>query len=58
MVKKFGLEKSNHKRTPAATHLKLTKDAKGVNMEQSLYRSIIGGLLYLTASRPDNVYST
>ena len=29
LVKKFGLEKSSHKRTPAATHVKLTKDELG-----------------------------
>ncbi|KAK2456484.1 hypothetical protein QL285_003845 [Trifolium repens] len=53
IVKKFGMESATHKRTPAATHLKLTKDEKGVSVDQSLYRSIIGSLLYLTASRPD-----
>ena len=53
IVKKFGLEKSSHKRTPAATHVKLTKDELGEFVDQSLYRSIIGSLLYLTASRPD-----
>ena len=53
IVKKFGMESATHKRTPAATHIKLTKDEKGVSVDQSLYRSIIGSLLYLTASRPD-----
>ncbi|KAK2382486.1 putative mitochondrial protein [Trifolium repens] len=53
IVKKFGIESATHKRTPAVTHIKLTKDEKGVSVDQSLYRSIIGSLLYLTASRPD-----
>jgi len=52
IVKKFGLESTSHKRTPAAIHLKLTKDEKGVDVDQSLYRSMIGSLLYLTTSRP------
>ncbi|XP_050876651.1 secreted RxLR effector protein 161-like [Lathyrus oleraceus] len=30
IVKKFGMENASHKRTPAPTHLKLTKDEKGV----------------------------
>ncbi|XP_050896256.1 secreted RxLR effector protein 161-like [Lathyrus oleraceus] len=53
IVNKFGMENASHKRTPAPTHLKLTKDEKGVNMDQSLYRSMIGSLLYLTARRLD-----
>jgi hypothetical protein len=53
IVNKFGMENANHKRTPAATHLKLSKDEHGVSVDQSLYRSMIGSLLYLTASRPD-----
>jgi len=53
VVKKFGLDNASHKRTPAATHLKLSKDENSVDVDQSLYRSMIGSLLYLTASRPD-----
>jgi hypothetical protein len=53
IVKKFGLDNDSHKRTPAATHLKLSKDENGVAVDQSLYRSMIRSLLYLTASRPD-----
>ncbi|WJX52062.1 hypothetical protein P8452_38206 [Trifolium repens] len=57
IVKKFGMDNATHKRTPAPTHLKLTKDEKGINVDQSLYRSMIGSLLYLTASRPDITYA-
>ncbi|CAM8878671.1 unnamed protein product [Rhodiola kirilowii] len=53
LVKKFGLAKATHKRTPAATHVKITKDDAGASMDQTLYRSMIGSLLYLTATRPD-----
>jgi len=52
-VKKFGLENASHKRTPTATHLKLSKDENGVVVDQSLYKSMIGSFLYLTTSRPD-----
>ncbi|KAK2383145.1 putative mitochondrial protein [Trifolium repens] len=57
IVKKFGMDNATHKRTPAPTHLKLTKDEKGISVDQSLYRSMIGSLLYLTASRPDITYA-
>jgi hypothetical protein len=42
MVKKFGLENAGHKKTPAPTHLKLTKDDQGVSVDPSMYRSMIG----------------
>ncbi|CAM8890311.1 unnamed protein product [Rhodiola kirilowii] len=57
LIKKFELEKATHKRTPAATHLKMTKYDAGTKVDQTLYRSMIGSLLYLTASRPDIAYA-
>ncbi|CAM8982498.1 unnamed protein product [Rhodiola kirilowii] len=53
LIKKFNLEKAAHKRTPAATHVKVTKDEAGTSVNQTLYMSMIGSLLYLTASRLD-----
>ncbi|KAA0033150.1 putative mitochondrial protein [Cucumis melo var. makuwa] len=53
LISKFGMDKAKPKRTPAATHLKMTKDSIGEKVDTNLYRSIIGSLLYLTASRPD-----
>jgi hypothetical protein len=41
IVKKSGLENATHKRTPAATHIKLSKDENGVDVDQCLYRSMI-----------------
>ncbi|TYK22608.1 gag-pol polyprotein [Cucumis melo var. makuwa] len=40
MVKKFGLEQTRNKRTPATTHVKLTRDADGAEVDHKLYRSI------------------
>ena len=56
IVKKFGLEKSRQKRTSVATHVKITKDITGESVDHKLYRSMIGSLLYLIASRPDIAY--
>jgi len=50
------MDNGSHKRTPATTHLKLSKDENGVVVDQNMYMSMIGSLLYLTASRPDIIF--
>ena len=57
LVKKFGLENAKHARTPMSTSLKLSKDASSKDVDQTMYRSMIGSLLYLAASRPDIAFS-
>ncbi|KAA0031683.1 gag-pol polyprotein [Cucumis melo var. makuwa] len=57
LVKKFGLYQSQYKKTPAATHTKITKDTIGTAVDHKLYRSMIGSLLYLIASIPDIDYA-
>ncbi|GKA97543.1 hypothetical protein Tco_0825437 [Tanacetum coccineum] len=39
--------------TPMETKLPLTKDEEAFDVDVHLYRSMIGSLMYLTASRPD-----
>ena len=56
-MKKFGLESASSIRTPMSPNVKLTIDLLGKSVDSSLYRSMIGSLLYLTASRPDISYS-
>ena len=51
------MKKSKFKRTRVETHEKLNKDEHGPSVDPSLYGSMIGSLLYLTASRPDICYS-
>ncbi|GJZ60134.1 hypothetical protein Tco_0615950 [Tanacetum coccineum] len=53
MLKKFGLEDSKPTKTPMSTEIKLTKDDEA----SSKYRGMIDSLLYLTASRPDIMFS-
>ena len=43
--------------TPMSTSTKLDKDEKGKSIDQTKYRGMIGSLLYLTASRPDIMFS-
>ena len=57
IVKKFGLDSTKHASTPMSSSTKLNVDSSGVEVSPILYRSIIGSLLYLTASRPDIAFS-
>ncbi|XP_023887632.2 secreted RxLR effector protein 161-like [Quercus suber] len=57
LVKRFGLENAAHARTPMAINTKLGIDPSGQLVDITLYRSIIGCLLYLTASCLDISFS-
>ncbi|GJT08645.1 hypothetical protein Tco_0843107 [Tanacetum coccineum] len=57
MVKRFRLEDSKPIKTPMSTKTKLTRDKEGDSVDNTKYRGMIGSLLYLTASRPDIVFS-
>ncbi|KAJ9565666.1 hypothetical protein OSB04_001632 [Centaurea solstitialis] len=58
MLKKFDLTTCTPMKTPMAPPLSLDKDSKGKPIDVTLYRGMIGSLLYLTVSRPDIMYST
>lgn len=57
LVKKFGLRNGKIAGTPMSATLRITKDEKGKSVHQHEYRSMISGLLYVMASRPDIAYS-
>ncbi|GJX81693.1 retrovirus-related pol polyprotein from transposon TNT 1-94 [Tanacetum coccineum] len=57
MLKKFGLEDSKPTKKSMSTEIKLTKDDEGDSVDSSKYRCMIGSLVYLTASRPDIMFS-
>ncbi|GJR98862.1 retrovirus-related pol polyprotein from transposon TNT 1-94 [Tanacetum coccineum] len=57
ILKKHGMEKCDTVSTPMAT-TKLDADLQGTPVDQTKYRSMIGGLMYLTTSRPDIAFAT
>ncbi|GJU40785.1 copia protein [Tanacetum coccineum] len=57
MLKKFRLEDSKPMKTPMSSDTKLMKDEECESVDSTKYRGMIGSLLYLTASRPDIMFS-
>ena len=57
MLKKFGMNEAKAISTPMGTNVNLDSDASGNMVDQKLYRSMIGSLLYVTASRPNVMFS-
>jgi len=57
MIKKFGLLKAKSMSTPMGINDQLGSGASGNMVDQKLYRSMIGSLLYVTASRSDVMFS-
>jgi hypothetical protein len=53
---RFRMDGSKLVCTPMVTRCKLRKDDESPKANRSLYRSMIGGLLYLTATRPNNMH--
>jgi hypothetical protein len=53
ILKKFQMEDSSTVSTPMVVGCKLSKDDISPDVDQRTYRSMIGSLLYITASRPD-----
>ena len=57
ILKKFYMDKRKEAATLMATNCYLSMDEKGKLIDQTKYRGIIGSLLYLTASRPNIMFS-
>jgi hypothetical protein len=57
ILKKFGMKNGKPIKTPMGTNGHLDLDTGGKSVDQKVYRSMIGSLLYLCASRPDIMLS-
>ncbi|GKB49347.1 ribonuclease H-like domain-containing protein [Tanacetum coccineum] len=56
ILKKFSFSDVKTASTPMETHKPLLKDADGEDIDEHMYRSMIGSLMYLTSSRPDIMF--
>ncbi|GJY56172.1 putative ribonuclease H-like domain-containing protein, partial [Tanacetum coccineum] len=57
ILKKFDFASVKTASTPIETQKSLTKDEEAADVDVHLYRSMIGSLMYLTASRPDIMFA-
>jgi hypothetical protein len=57
ILKKFDMDKAKPIKTPMGTNGHLDLDFGGTSVDQKVYRSMIGSLLYLCVSRPDIMLS-
>jgi hypothetical protein len=57
ILKKFGMDKAKPIKTHMDTNGHLDLDLGSTSVDQKVYHSMIGSLLYLYASRPDIMLS-
>ncbi|GJS98482.1 putative ribonuclease H-like domain-containing protein [Tanacetum coccineum] len=57
ILNKFGFSDVKTASTPMETHKILLKDIDGEDVDEHLYRSMIGSLMYLTSSRPNIMFT-
>ncbi|GJW02383.1 putative ribonuclease H-like domain-containing protein [Tanacetum coccineum] len=57
ILKKFNFATVRTTSTPMETNKALLKDEEAADVDVHLYRSMIGSLIYLTASRPDIMFA-
>jgi hypothetical protein len=57
LLKKFGIDKAKPIKTPMDTNRHLDLDMGGKSVDQKIYHSMIGSLLYLCTSRLDIMFS-
>ncbi|GJS78603.1 hypothetical protein Tco_0728484 [Tanacetum coccineum] len=57
ILKKFDFASVKTASTPIETQKPLVKDEEATDVDVHLYRSMIGSLMYLTASRPDIMFA-
>lgn len=57
ILERFQMTNCNSVGTPVELGLKLTKDHEGKKVDSTLYKQIVGSLMYLTGTRPDIMHA-
>jgi hypothetical protein len=58
IIKRFCMEDCNPAETPIPLGTKLSKKDEGPTVDPTLYKILVGSLLYLTTTRPDIMYAS
>jgi hypothetical protein len=56
ILKRFNMINSKATPTPVITGLKLSKEDEGSKVDPTLFKRLVGSLMYLTTTRPDIMY--
>eukprot|EP00253_Pinus_taeda_P029158 PITA_29158 len=56
VLERFNMQDNKAAITPTVMRLKLSKEDNSKDFDHSLYKSIVGSLMYLTATRPDIMF--
>ena len=56
VLARFGMVDSNAVKNPIVPGTKLSKDKGGVRIDETLFKQVVGSLMYLTVTRPDLMY--
>ena len=56
ILQRFRMDKCKPAETPIALGTKLTKNSDEAAVNNTLYKQLVGSLMYLTATRPDLMY--
>jgi hypothetical protein len=56
ILKRFNIMNCKEAPTPIVTGLKLSKDDKGSKVDSTLYKQLVGSIMYLTSTRPEIMF--
>lgn len=56
VLERFNMNQCNTVHNPIVSGFKMTKDEGRIEIDSTLYKRIVGSLMYLTAMRPDMMY--
>lgn len=56
LLERFGLQNGNSVKNPIVPGFKLSEEGEGVSVDSSVYKQLIGSLMYITATRPDLMF--